>query len=366
MPVVLGNTIELFGDSQAMVDRLTTDINAATAEINLLYYILCPDSTGRQIADALKAAAQRGVRCRLLVDAFASRFIFARNGLAEELRSAGVKVAQALPSSPLRRRDLRNHRKLAVIDNRLAFAGSQNLINPDYGGRRGAPWYDLTGRFTGPVVAEIAAVFASDWAFETNQLLDVPVPANIPMVDGGFPMQVVPTGPVAATESYRRVLLAAIQYATQRLVLTTPYFVPDDPTMVSLLMAADRGVEVTLIVPLNPDHFFAAAAGRSHYTTLLQAGVSIYLYKPGLLHTKAVTADDTLAIFGSANLDVRSFHLNFELSIMLYGSSATAPIRAAQQTYLAQSEKLDLQQWLARPLIKQYADEAVSLISPLL
>jgi cardiolipin synthase len=366
MPVLPGNRFELLGESTQTVDRLVADIEAASSHVHLLYYIVADDQTGRRVASALASAAGRGVKCRMLVDAFASRAIFKRNGLAERLKQQGIELAQAMPTSPLRRRDLRNHRKLAVIDDRIGYAGSQNLVNADYGGRRGAPWFDLTGRFTGPVVHQFATVFAEDWTFETDKTLDVPSASGYPEEPGGVPMQVVPTGPVARSVSYRRVALAAIQSARSRLVLTTPYFVPDEPALVSLMMAADRGVDVKLLVPAVPDHLFTAAAGRAQFQSLLDSGVGIFLYRPGLLHTKSITVDDAFAVMGSANLDVRSFNLNFELSILMYGPEAVAPLWAIQSRYLAESRQLQRDEWSRRSVLAQYADNAVALVSPLL
>ncbi len=366
MPVVAGSGVELFTDPATTVGRLAADIEAATSHVHLLYYILAGDATGRRVAAAVKAAAGRGVACRVLLDGFASRAAFGRHGLASDLRAGGVEVAAALPSSPLRRRDLRNHRKLAVIDGRVAYAGSQNMIDPDYDGKRGGPWVDLSGRYTGPVVAELAAVFAGDWAFETDRELDVPSPADVPRVDGGLPMQVVPTGPASPGESFRRLLLGAIDAAERRLVLTTPYFIPDEATLVGLQSAADRGVRVSLIVPRHSDNPLTAAAGRATYATLVRAGIAVFRYRPGLLHTKLVTVDDAVAIFGSANLDVRSFHLNFELSTLLYGPEVVGRFHAVQQAYLADSDRLDADAWAARPILPRYLDSAVSLISPLL
>ena len=366
MPVLPGNRFELLGESTQTVERLVADIDAATAHVHLLYYILADDETGRKVSGALASAVKRGVKCRVLVDAFASRAIFKRNALAGRMMQQGIELGQAMPTSPLRRRDLRNHRKLAVIDERIGYAGSQNLVNADYGGRRGAPWFDLTGRFTGPVVRQLATVFVEDWAFETGQMLDVPPATEYPPEAGGVPMQVVPTGPVARSVSYRRVALAAIQSARRRLVLTTPYFVPDEPALVSLMMAADRGVDVKLLVPAVPDHVFTAAAGRAQFQSLLDSGVQIHLYRPGLLHTKSITVDDAFAVLGSANLDVRSFNLNFELSILMYGPDAVAPLWQVQSRYLAESRPLDRAHWSRRPVLAQYADNAVALVSPLL
>ena len=366
MPVVDGNTVEFFTDSATMVSRLAADIESSTTQVHLLYYILSPDATGQRIASALKNAAAKGVKCRVIVDQFASRGDFRKKGFASQLRSSGVEVVAALPSSLLRRRDLRNHRKLSVIDNRLAYAGSQNLIDPDYGGKRGGPWVDLSGRVTGPIVAEFAAVFASDWAFETNVQLDAPGIRTIPEVTGGAPIQIVPTGPVSPRESFRRLFLGIVDSARRRLVLTTPYFVPDEATLLALQTAADRGVEVILILPERSDNIFTAAAGRAHYSTLLDAGIKIYLYQPGLIHAKLVTVDDTLAVFGSANLDVRSFHLNFELTTLVYSSETATRLHAIQLTYIADSRQLKPDEWAKRNVIGQYADATVALISPLL
>jgi cardiolipin synthase len=366
MPVVGGNRVEFFTNPAEMVSRLAADIESATASVHLLYYILADDATGRQIIVALKKATGRGVTCRVILDAFASRHAFGRNGFAAELKASNVEVIPALPTSTLRRRDLRNHRKLAVIDNQCAYSGSMNLINPDYNGRRGGPWVDLSARFQGPVVAEFAAVFAGDWAFETDQLLDVPAPGSITPFETGTPMQLAPTGPASPGENYRRILLGAVTSAQKQLTLTTPYFIPDDATLVAMQIAADRGVAVTLIVPLISDNQLAAAAGRAQYARLLDSGIRIFQYRPGLIHTKLVTVDDTVAVFGSANLDVRSFHLNFELSTLLFGPQATNQLYEIQQAYIASSIQLQHSEWDKRSILRKYADSAISLFSPLL
>jgi cardiolipin synthase A/B len=375
LPVLGGNRMDFLSDAADFRRRLCADIAAATRSVNLLYYIFANDQTARAVADAVVAASKRGVKCRVLADAMASRKFFHHSGLSTELKAAGVQVAAALPVTPLRRRlarmDLRNHRKLAILDDTIAFNGSHNVVNPDYGGRKGNPWYDVTGRFTGPIVGELASIFAEDWEFETGEEIDIPYPEahDAPTEQNPaevFSAQVVPTGPSVPGATYRRLLLAAIQSARKELVLTSPYFVPDETTLLSMMMAVDRGVDVKLLLPLIADHFFTAAAGRSHYHSLLKAGVEIYLYKPGLLHAKTTTVDDEFAVFGSANLDVRSFSLNFELSMLLYGHPITQRLRAIQEDYLSKSHKLDLDEWDRRPAASEYADRAVSLLSPLL
>ncbi|HZZ41370.1 MAG TPA: cardiolipin synthase [Tepidisphaeraceae bacterium] len=372
-PVLGGNQFELLRAVDEMMRRLIADIDAAVGQVHLLYYIYADDAIGGPVAEALARAAGRGVNCKLLLDAVGARAVLQRDGLAARLTQAGVSVAAALPAHVLQRRlprmDLRNHRKLAIIDEKIAYVGSHNLINPDYGGCPVGPWVDLSARIVGPAVAELAAVFAEDWAFETEQLLPVAPPAmetNVPAESISSLLQIVPTGPIDPNATYRRVLLAAIQSAHASLTLTTPYFVPDEPTLVSLLMAADRGVKVALILPARPDHAFTAAAGRAHFSRLMEGGISIYLYRPGLLHAKTVVVDDALAIFGSANLDVRSFNLNFELSVLIYGREAVAPLNQVQANYLADSHLLSLDEWSRRSTIRRYVDSAISLLSPLL
>jgi cardiolipin synthase A/B len=367
LPIRRGNAVQFLPSCKQLIDSLVADIDAAKSRAHLLYYIFADDDTGNPVAAALTRAAARGVKCRVLADAVASRPFFYRNGLESRLIAAGVEVAAAQPVARFRRGlprvDLRNHRKLSVIDGALAYAGSHNLINPDYGGRRGAPWIDVTGRFTGPIVGELESVFCEDWAFETGNLLEVSITGHD---TGQTPMQVVPTGPGEPGKTYRRLLLEAIQCARERIILTTPYFVPDEPTLVSLMMAADRGVDVKLIVPEHPDHIFAAAAGRAHFATLMDAGIAIHLYRPGLLHSKTTTVDDAFALFGSANLDVRSFNLNFELSVLMYGKEVTTNLRAIQEEYLSNSSRVENEQWKRRSALRRYADGAICLLSPLL
>jgi cardiolipin synthase len=370
MPPLGGNAVEFILECPTLVDKLVADIAAAGSTVDLLYYIFACDESARRVVRALTDAAGRGVRCRVLVDAVASRGFFHSAGLARPLRAAGIEVREALPVALLRRglprMDLRNHRKLAIIDGKIAFAGSHNLINADYNGRRGGPWVDLTGRFTGPIVGEFAVVFAEDWSFESGQLCEVPSPSAGEPPAGNITMQIVPTGPTAPGETYRRLLLGAIHCAQSQLILTTPYFVPDEPTLVALQMAADRGVNVSLIVPQRPDHMFTAAAGRAHFARLMESGIAIFLYQRGLIHAKTATVDDKLVLFGSANLDVRSFNLNFELSSLLYDREVTQRLRAIQNGYLADSHRLDPKEWASRSPIKTYADRTISLLSPLL
>ncbi len=372
MPILADNRVELLGDTEQTIDQLVADIDAAQHHVHLLYYIYRPDEMGHRVAESLIAAAGRGVRCRLLADAVGSHHLFGfRNRrLVKRMRHHGVDVRRMLPASPLRRGlarlDLRNHRKLAVIDGHTAYAGSQNIVNPDYGHRRAGQWIDLTGRFTGPIVGQLQEVFLEDWAYETD--ITIEGPDIFPSLDptGTTPAQAVPTGPTQESVTLLRVILAAINAAQRKIIITSPYLIPDEATILALAMAADRGVEVTIVVPLRSDHFLVSAAGRYYFEPLLDAGVRIYRYAPGLLHAKTITVDDAFALLGSSNLDVRSFYLNFELNILLYGQQVTREVRFAQMRYLAESTPIDADLWRRRPQPQRYLDAAAALLSPLL
>lgn len=369
MSILGGNNVELLADHDQTMGRLIEDIDGARHHVHLLFYIFAQDEVGRRVRDALVRAAGRGVQCRVLADATGSRSFFGRRGLAHDLRRRGVHTCPMLPVRLLRRLerlDLRNHRKLAVIDGAAAYAGSHNLVRADYGHRRAGKWIDLSARFTGPIVNQLQIVFLEDWKFETDEDLDGP--AYLPRLapTGATVAQVVPTGPSKETESLLRVAVVAMNVARRRIVISTPYLVPDEPTSLGLRMAAERGVQVDLVVPQRSDHPLVNAAGRAYFEPLLEAGVHIHLHQPGMLHAKTMTVDDSFALLGSSNLDIRSFYLNFELNVLLYGPQITRELRFAQTRYISESIEVDLHQWRRRPVLARYLTSAAALLSPLL
>ncbi len=370
MFAVAGNSVDFLADTETMVQRLTQDIDKAKHHCHLLFYIFQADVMGQLVGSALLRARQRGVECRLLVDDAGSWAFVRHSQLVKELKAAGVQVTAALEVSYIRRGlerlDMRNHRKLAIIDGEIAYAGSQNIVEPDFGHRRAGAWVDLTGRFTGPIVGQMQSVFNHDWTYETEEQLLTEAYFPQPAFTGEVVAQAVPTGPSYDTGDFHRVLLAGINNAQRRIIITSPYLVPDEAMMIALSMASDRGVHVILVLPKNSDHWVVSAAGKAYYQPLLESGVRIYLYQPGLLHSKTVTIDDSMALLGSSNLDVRSFYLNFELSILMYGANITAQLRQAQQSYINQSIEIDLKRWLQRPAWRTYGDQAMALLSPLL
>lgn len=367
MPILGGNQVELMSRNEEVIERLIADIRAAEQHVHLLFYIYADDATGRRVAEALFAAAARGVRCRVLVDAVGSRTMFKR--MAPAMRAQGIEVFRALPASLFRRRmarlDLRNHRKLAVIDGRVAYTGSQNLVNADYG-RRDLAWHDMMVRITGPVVLELQAVFVSDWYFETDEILDSQDIFPEPIRAGRVAAQTLPSGPSYPTENYQRMVVAALHAARRRVTITTPYFVPDEPFMQAMEVAVLRGVEVELVVPQRFDQILVGAATRAFYDDLLAAGVSVYLYQPGLVHAKTMSIDDAWAMIGTSNFDIRSFALNFEINMVFFGVEVAEQLRARQQEYIEQSVRLSAAQWQRRPRRQRMGQYIARLLAPLL
>jgi cardiolipin synthase len=348
--VFSGNAFELLPDYAGSLDRLAADIDGAAHHVHLLTYIFADDTAGQQIAGALARAAKRGVRCRLMADAVGSRSGLAR--LGPTLRSEGVEVVPMLQVGFFRhnaaRFDLRNHRKLAVIDGLVGYAGSQNIVDPNF--VPGHPNEELVARVTGPVVAQIQAVLLADYFIEMDQPADTDrFFPEIPPT-GRAAAQILPSGPGFQRENGAELFIALIHAARQRVVFTTPYFVPDEPFLGALRSATRRGVEVRLIVSLHGNQTLTQFAQRSYYEELLAMGVRVHLYRPHFLHAKHLSVDDSIALLGSTNIDIRSFALNAEVSLLLYDQAAVSALHAIQERYLADSDELDLATWQLRPL----------------
>jgi cardiolipin synthase len=324
------------------------------------------------VLDAAVRAVKRGVAVRLLIDDVGSGKLSEDRAL-RKWRHEGIDIRPAMSVGRIRRRlarfDLRNHRKLAVVDGGVGFAGSHNMVSQDYH-RKGQPMgrtVDLSAEFAGPIAGQLQKTFIDDWAFETNEILDGSPYFPDLQPRGDVAGHVVPTGPTDETETFRRVLIAALGSALDRVVLTTPYLIPDEPTLLALSLAAQRGVEVVLVVPERLNKPLVELASYAYYGRLIEAGIRIYQHQNYLLHSKTITVDDHLALVGSANLDVRSFELNFELTILLYGQKPTQQLRDIQQQYLDNSLPVDLEKWHGqRPTWRFYAERAASLCSPLL
>jgi cardiolipin synthase len=336
--------------------------------VHLLFYIFQDDSVGQRVADALIRAAQRGVACRVLADAVGSRRLFRR--LAPRMRRHGVRVLPVMPVKlyrlPFARLDLRNHRKLVVIDGGVAFTGSQNIVEASYGHKRAGAWRDVMVRITGPVVRQLQGIFLEDWFYESGELLEDGALFPPCQAAGSIAVQVVPTGPDLATEQFQDLVVKTIFLARQRVVITSPYFVPDEAMLLALRLAALRGVQVDLVIPDRSDHWLVNLAGGFYCLHLQRFGVNVHLFCGGMLHAKTLTIDDHLAIFGSANYDIRSFRLNFELNLLVYAGEAVDDLYRLQQGYLAQSRPATAEHWGADSLLGRLKLNLAKLFSPLL
>ncbi len=363
-----GNRVEVSAGDDRTVSRMIADIDGAAHHVHLLYYIFEPDRTGREIALALERAASRGVACRVLADAIGARRFHRK--LAPRLRKAGVDVRKML-SLPflvrtLRPLDLRNHRKLMIVDGRIAYTGSMNLmdadapVTPDL-----APWSELAVRVTGPAVLQMQMIFDEDWRHSTDDALPQEGLFPQPLVEGDAPVQVVPSGPDDRVDAIYDLLVAAIDDARERIVLTSPYFIPDEPTRVALQLAALRGVRVQVVIPRRSDAPMVDRAGRAHLGPLLAEGVEVHEHRAGFLHAKTFTVDHSLAMIGSANFDRRSFHLNFEMNLLLYDEQAVEQVVRMQERYLVDTRPITLEEWQARPSIVRWAEDVLRLMSPL-
>lgn len=364
-----GNRLELHADTERFVAALVADLDAAAHHVHLLTYIYLADASGRAVADGLLRAAARGLRCRLLVDAAGSR-PFLRSALRSELERGGVRVVAALPRS-LRlgsaRIDLRNHRKIAVLDGRVAWTGSHNIAAASFAVKpRFAPWVDATVRIEGPAVRDLQELFVQDWYMETGETLEECLALEPPQFDTGIPVQVIGTGPDSRHEAVVRLIQAAMHLAREELVLTTPYFVPDEGTLDALRTAAERGVRTLLVVPARNDSRLVGAASRSLYEPLLDSGVEIHEYTRGLLHAKTITVDRDLALVSTANLDRRSFELNYECSLVVFDSDFASRLRFLQQSYLDASVPVDRQRWARRGWPRKIAQNAAGVFAPIL
>jgi cardiolipin synthase len=367
-----GNRAHLTKDSNDAIDCLVADMDAAKEHIHLSMYIWLTDDNGLKVVDALKRAASRGITCRAMADGLGSRAMI-ESPHWQDLRSSGVRVGVALPiGNPLLRPfhgriDLRNHRKIVVIDNAITYCGSQNCADPEFRVKpKYAPWVDAMIRFEGPVALQNQYVFVSDWmTYVDEDILDV-LTGYAVAPEAGFMAQVIVTGPTVRASAMPEVFSTLMYSAQETLTITTPYYVPNESMQAALCAAANRGVETTIVFPARNDSFVVAAASRSYYADLLRAGVKIFEYTKGLLHTKSLTVDSSVTLIGSANMDRRSFDLNYENNILFRDPDLTSSVRERQKTYLADSQPVHLEDVENWPMSRRLWNNAVAMVGPLL
>jgi cardiolipin synthase len=366
LPILGGNAADVVADYDGTTDQLIADIDAARDHVHLLYYIIGNDDTADRVVAALVRAVDRGLVCRVLADSLGSRPAFDK--LRPRLQKHGILAEETMRVGFFRRKtgriDLRNHRKIAVIDGAIGYTGSQNLVDSTF--KPGLDYEELNVRLAGPIVLELQAVFAEDWYLETGELLGQRRYFPDPRIAGTIAAQALPSGPGYPRENNQRLIVSLIHAANKRIVITMPYLIPDDALMQALQTAVLRGVAVTLVVPLQMDQILVCLAQRSYYEDMIDNGIRICCYGKRFLHAKHVTIDDSIAWIGSSNLDIRSFALNAEIVVLLYDRGVCARLTEEQARYFREGEFIDPATWRQRPLRRKVAENLARLFSPLL
>lgn len=384
IPAMDGNKLELIKEPERIIRAIIKDINESRSTCHLQFYIWHDGGTADEVVEAVIHATKRGVTCRILVDSIGSKE-FLQGKQIKRLQEAGVRVLESLPAGFFKalfvRIDIRNHRKIVVIDGKVAYTGSQNMVDPLYFKQNTGvgQWVDTMVRIQGPVVEALAGTFISDWFLETDQEKvrtrslgkDIQHVRSIADIDhqppaGNIAIQLVPSGPSFAQEAIHKLLLTTIYASRKNITLTTPYFVPDESILTALTSAAQRGVDVRLIVPEKNDSKLVHYASRARYKVLLESGVSVKLFQGGLLHSKTITVDDEFSLFGSVNIDMRSFWLNFEATLFIYNQTFTKDLRQTQADYESSSLTLSLHSLEKQSFTQRFLENAALIISPLL
>ena len=373
-PAFTGNRLTLGSDTLDILKRIAADIDSAKRSVLVEFYIWNEGGLTRDVLDAIIRAAGRGVKCLVLIDAMGAGNWW-RGPEPGMLRDAGVELRAALPVGLLHgiagRTDLRLHRKIVVVDGGVAWTGSMNMVDPRFFKQDSGvgEWVDAMVRIEGPVAAVLAAVMISDWVAEGGVTLEDVLPETglVPVApQGSAPVQVLASGPGESGDGLLQLMLALINGARREVVLTTPYFVPEDSLITALRGAAARGVKVIVILPSRIDSLLVRHASRSFFDEVISAGVEICEFKGGLLHTKSITIDGQLAMFGTANFDMRSIWLNYEVSLLVYDRDFVTDLRALQQSYLDDAEAVMLVPWAKRPVGARLIESTMRLLTPLL
>ena len=374
IPNIRGNELHILDTPESIIRSIISDIQQARYSINMVFYIWSNDGLINEVKQALEDAVQRGVRVCLLLDSVGSH-AFLKSSICKEMRAKGIEITEALHVNLFRmffnRIDLRQHRKIIVIDNQIAYTGSMNMVDPNLFKQESnvGNWVDIMVRINGPVSPILNSLHAWDWEIETMEELPLLLP-NCPIVEiddnDTHSVQVIASGPAFPDDLIAQSLATAIYAARENIVITTPYFVPSHNIAEALRIAAFSGVDVTLILPKKNDSLMVHWASRTFFDDLLEAGVKIYHFEAGLLHTKSVLIDNKLALIGTVNMDVRSFLLNFEVTIAVEDRNFANEVAMLHENYLANSSALNMQEWINRPFYHRIIERLFFFFSPLL
>ncbi len=379
MPCLTGAVEEVLAEASDTYAAMAAAVDRATRYVHVEFYIMAWDETTDVFFTALADAVRRGVTVRLLVDQLGSQKYPGWRQFGRRLTEIGVEWRVMMPIDLLRGRwrrpDLRNHRKLLVVDGDIALIGSHNVIDPHYDSARnralGRRWHDLSVMVSGGIVLEVEAVFAMDWFVESGELLDrsAHFTPREPQPLGGSvnALQLVPSGPGYPTEPNHRMFLALMYAAEHTITITSPYFVPDGALLMAMTSAVYRGVRVELFVGEKADQFVVGHAQRSYYEALLEAGVHVYLYPaPAVLHAKYMTVDDAVGAIGSSNMDYRSFALDYEIMMLGFDGNLVGLLKGHDEHYRRVSSELTLEQWQRRPWHEKSVNNVCRLASALM
>ncbi|MEX0704543.1 MAG: cardiolipin synthase [Planctomycetales bacterium] len=363
-----GNRIEVLADTNRTLALLEEAIRSAAETVHLEYYIWQPDRTGTRMRDLLIEKARAGVKVRFLYDKVGSLWLSKR--FLRPMVEAGIDVAAFIPGATLRERwsfNLRNHRKIVVVDGRVGFTGGMN-IGDEYLGRDPSVgyWRDTHLRIEGPVVLQLQSEFAESWRFATGESLTDPTLFPEPQAAGQVLAQLIPGEPTAELSALYNLMFAALNEARDRVLLTTSYFVPFGGLLTALETAALRGVKVRVLVAGPPTYFWTSWAGRSFYEELLSAGVELFEYRRGLMHAKTLTIDGCWSLVGTPNFDARSLALNFEVAVAMYDSRIAAQLEAQFERDIEGARRIDLAEWSNRSTWRVLGENACRLFAPML
>ncbi|NOZ87665.1 MAG: cardiolipin synthase [Deltaproteobacteria bacterium] len=367
-PITHGNKVEIFLDGVAKHQALFNAVRNAQRFVHLEYYIFQPDDTGMQLMDILKDKARHGIEVRLLVDGVGS-YALCQDYL-EELEEAGVEtgIFHPLPVAIWKNRiNYRNHRKIAVIDGRTGFLGGMNIGDEYMAGKSGElPWRDTHLSVKGPAVWGLQRIFSEDWHLATGKVLAHADYFPRPMEMGSDLVQIMASGPDMNWSAIHYLYFTAISTAEKNVRITTPYFVPDEPLLLALRTSSLRGIDVEILVPGKTDLPLVTFAGRSYYEDLLDVGVKIHEYQPRVLHAKVLTVDQRFAGLGSANMDIRSFQLNYEVGAFVHSKERAGQLDKQFEKDLLESKEVNLDAWNNRGFSRKLIESSARLLSPLL
>lgn len=367
-PTAYGNTASIAPDSNAAIAMMIEDIDRATKTVHLSFYIWLTDHNGLKMVEAICRAAQRGVTCRIVADAIGSRQLI-RSKWWAKMASSGAMLCASL-KAPLglgflygHRIDLRNHRKIVVIDGRVTYCGSQNCADPEFlVKKKFAPWVDIMIRYEGPIAHQNELIFVSVWTLETGEDTANFVAEQAPQpIPGGLEAIAVGTGPLSFKGAMTSIFTAVLAGAERSAVISTPYFVPDPPLVSAITDCARRGVAVRILFPHRNDSGPVGAISRAYYSALAKAGVRIFEYRGGLLHAKTLVVDEALGLVGSANMDRRSLDLNFENNVLFHSPDLAAEVGRHQDAWLADSIEISRQDLKHRSLARRFIENTLTM-----